>query len=438
MASITAITLLLSACGGKEKAVPVETPEVQAPVESPVETPPVKETAAFTAPLTGMPLKEASSRRPLSVMINNAPAARPQSGLSKADIVYEVLAEGGITRLIAIYQSQTGIEKIGPIRSIRPYLINIGESYGGVLVHAGGSPEAYSIIKKQGKQDMDEIGNAGAYFWRTKDRKAPHNLYSSDEKLREGAEKLKYAAEAKIPAYSFIQEENDQEADTKSESGTDSADKSGGQNGADKASGSENAGEKTGTGSVNGAENAHSGDNGAKKADSSNVNGAEKGAGSENGTGQDGRGSKDAKGQAPAVLEGEPAAKVDITFLLKGYVVGYAYDEESKTYKRSINGEPHIDMNDNSVLEAANVVVLGADHKVLDDVGRLAVNVELGGKAMLFQRGKVIQGQWVRAAGDVIRFVKDGKEVPFYPGTTYFNIVPNSPAFDTHISITNP
>ncbi|WP_082112184.1 DUF3048 C-terminal domain-containing protein [Paenibacillus sp. DMB20] len=103
-----------------------------------------------------------------------------------------------------------------------------------------------------------------------------------------------------------------------------------------------------------------------------------------------------------------------------------------------MNGEPHIDLNDNSVLEAANVVVLGADHKVLDDVGRLAVNVELGGKAMLFQRGKVIQGQWVRAAGDVIRFVKDGKEVPFYPGTTYFNIVPNSPAFDTHISITNP
>ncbi|WP_082112183.1 DUF3048 N-terminal domain-containing protein [Paenibacillus sp. DMB20] len=333
LASIAAVTLLLSACGGKEKAVPVETPEVQAPVESPVETPPVKETAAFTAPLTGMPLKEASSRRPLSVMINNAPAARPQSGLSKADIVYEVLAEGGITRLIAIYQSQTGIEKIGPIRSIRPYLINIGESYGGVLVHAGGSPEAYSIIKKQGKQDMDEIGNAGAYFWRTKDRKAPHNLYSSDEKLREGAAKLKYAAEAKIPAYTFIKEENDQEVGTKSESGTDGTDKSGGENGADKTSGRDNVTEKTESGSVNGTETAQSGENGAKKAENSNGNGQAKPAGRDNGSKQAENSKKDDKVQPSALLGGEPAAKVDITFLLKGYVVATPMTKSPKRTK---------------------------------------------------------------------------------------------------------
>lgn len=357
-----AAAMMLSACSGEKKDDPVTAPpEVQAPADPPV-TPPAEESAAFTAPLTGMPLKEASNRRPLSVMINNAPAARPQSGLSKADIVYEVLAEGGITRLIAIYQSQTDISKIGPIRSIRPYLIDIGESYDGVLVHAGGSPEAYSIIKKQRKQDLDEIGNAGAYFWREKDRKAPHNLYSSDEKLRAGAERLKYPAESKVPAYTFVEEEK-----SKQETG-----------------------------------------------------------------------GKDASAEAATVTEGEPASKVNITFLLKGYEVGYEYDKDSQTYKRSINGKPHIDLNDNSVLEAANVVVLGADHKVLDDIGRLAVDVKKGGDAMLFQRGKVIKGRWVRAEGDVIRFVKDGKEVPFYPGTTYFNIVPNSPAFDTHLSISNP
>lgn len=355
--SITAL-IMLSACGVVEKkAEPVVTPEVQTPVETPVETPPAKETAAFTAPLTGMPLEEASNRRPLSIMINNAPAARPQSGLSKADIVYEVLAEGGITRLIGIFQSQTDIEKIGPIRSIRPYLIHIGESYGGVLVHAGGSPEAYSMIKKQGKQDLDEIGNAGPYFWREKDRKAPHNLYSSDEKLREGAEKHNFSGEVTIPQYTFIKEETEES------------------------------------------------------------------------------GSSDQTASDPA---GEAAAKVDITFLLKNYVVGYTYDEVSKLYQRSINGEPHIDLNDKSVLTAANVIVLGANHKVLDDVGRLSVDINPGGEAMLFQRGKVIKGQWVRSTGDVIRFVKDGKEVPLAPGTTYFNIVPNSPAFDTHLTITNP
>lgn len=370
--SISAV-LMLSACSGGKKEEPVVTPEVQTPVESPAETPPGKETAAFTAPLTGMPLEEASNRRPLSVMINNAPAARPQSGLSQADIVYEVLAEGGITRLIAIFQSQTGIEKIGPIRSIRPYLINIGESYGGVLVHAGGSPEAYSIIKKQGKQDLDEIGNAGAYFWREKDRKAPHNLYSSDEKLREGADKHKFSGDVTIPKYTFMKEEV---AEPDSDSGSISAE--------------------------------------AAEPDS------------------------DSGSVSADVPAGEAAAKVDITFLLKNYVVGYTYDEQSKLYQRSINGQPHIDLNNNSVLTAANVIVLGANHKVLDDVGRLAVDIDPGGEAMLFQQGKVIKGQWVRSAGDVIRFMKDGKEVPLVPGTTYFNIVPNSPAFDTHITITNP
>lgn len=346
--SITMV-LMLSACGAGEKA---ETDPAggQAPAKSQVEAPPAKESPAFTAPLTGMPLEVESNRRPLAVMINNAPPARPQSGLSQADIVYEVLAEGGITRLIGIFQSQTDIEKIGPVRSIRPYLIQVGESYNGILVHAGGSPEAYSIIKNQGKQDLDEIGNAGAYFWREKDRKAPHNLYTSDEKLREGADRYQFSDEVKIPHYPFIKE-------------------------------------------------------------------------------------GEVSGNAPS---GEDAAKVDITFLLENYVVGYTYDEESKQYQRSINGEPHIDLNNDAVLTASNVIVLGADHKVLDDVGRLAIDLDSGGEAMLFQYGKVIKGQWVRSDGDVIRFMKDGKEVPLVPGTTYFNIVPNSPAFDTHITISNP
>lgn len=353
--SITAV-LMLSACGGG-KEPEVVAPEVQAPIESPGEVPPVEQAASFTAPLTGMPLEEESNRRPIAIMINNAPAARPQSGLSKADIVYEVLAEGGITRLIGIFQSQTDIDKIGPIRSIRPYLINIGESYVGVLVHAGGSPEAYSIIQKQGKQDLDEIGNAGAYFWRDKDRKAPHNLYSNDEKLRAGMDKHHFADDVTIPHYTFIQEENADE------------------------------------------------------------------------------GSND---QTMDMSGSEPAAKVDITFLLKKYVVGYTYDQETKLYQRSINGTPHIDLNDQSVLSASNVIVLGANHKVLDDVGRLSVDINTGGEAMLFQQGKVIKGQWVRSDGDVIRFVKDGKEVPLVPGTTYFNIVPNSPEFATHVTILNP
>ncbi|MNN53834.1 putative lipoprotein YerB precursor [compost metagenome] len=72
---------------------------------------------------------------------------------------------------------------------------------------------------------------------------------------------------------------------------------------------------------------------------------------------------------------------------------------------------------------------------MLDDVGRIEVNLEIGGKAVLLQRGKMIEGQWVRKSNDVIRFVKDNEEIPFYPGTTYFNIVPNQPDFDSHIKV---
>ncbi|MCJ8014091.1 DUF3048 domain-containing protein [Paenibacillus sp. KQZ6P-2] len=338
---------MLAACGQPKADAPTAPiveeqapPEEQAP-EDPV--PSGEPQANYTAPLTGLPMDHAPTARPLSVMINNAPAARPQSGLTQADIVYEVLAEGGITRLIGIFQSKGADEPIGPIRSIRPYLINLGESYGGVLVHAGGSNDAYAILQKQHKEDLDEISNAGAYFWRDKSRKAPHNLYSNADKLREGADKRGYKKEVNIPVYKF-RAEND-------------------------------------------------------------------------------------------LPEGENASGVDITFLLKSYKVSYQYDEDSKLYQRSINGKPHVDLNNGQQLTAANVVILGADHQTLDDVGRLAVDVEKGGEAVLLQRGKIIKGRWVRAKGDVIRFVKDGQEVPLYPGTTYFNIVPNAPTFDSHLQI---
>lgn len=386
-----AAVLALSACGGKPQAEPVEGPEVHSPVQPPAEDvpePAAPEPAPYTAPLTGLAVEAPVTQRPLAVMINNAPAARPQSGLSQADIIYEVLAEGGITRLIGIFQSQAGIEKIGPIRSIRPYLIRLGESYGGVLVHAGGSPEAYSIIQKQGKQDLDEIGNAGAFFWRSKDRKAPHNLYSSDEKLRQAAAKMGYDQQVQVPQYSFLAEEP-----------------AGGTRGTD---GTEGTNSTDGTPSSGGTADGTEGANAASE------------AGSQTGA------------------SGEAAGKVDITFLLNSYVVSYEYDEDLNTYKRSINGSPHVDLNNNEQLEAANVIVLGADHKVLDDIGRLAVDIEAGGEAMLFQRGEVIRGQWVRAANDAIRFVKDGAEVALVPGTTYFNIVPNSPSFESHVSISNP
>lgn len=349
LSGILTASVLLAACGTQNTepvpAPPAEPTLLVLPSASPGPSPTADPSTQQLSGLTGLPVQGNSLLRPLAVMINNAPAARPQSGISEADILYEVLAEGGITRLIGIFQSHTGVVKIGPIRSIRPYLIDIGESFGAVTVHAGGSPDAYAILQKEKKDDIDEIGKGGPYFWRDKERKAPHNLYSNAANLREGVDKMGYANEAQVPGYLFTNPDY-------------------------------------------------------------------------------------------IPTEGVAGTAFNITFLLKSYTVGYEYNEERRTYVRSVNGKPHLDLNNGNPVEAANVIVMGADHKVLDDVGRLQIGLELGGEARLYQRGTVIEGRWSRTPGDIIRFVKkDGQEALMYPGITHIMIVPNSPSFTSHMAI---
>lgn len=128
------------------------------------------------------------------VMFDNLKTARPQSGLDKADLVYEIVAESGITRFMALFYQQK-VEKIGPIRSTRDYFVQLVKGYDAPLAHAGGSQAALELIRKIGMKDLDEIYNSGAYFWRDKERKMPHNLYSSTDKLLKGAKDRGYKVE---------------------------------------------------------------------------------------------------------------------------------------------------------------------------------------------------------------------------------------------------
>ena len=127
-------------------------------------------------------------------MVDNMKNARPQSGLNQADLVYEIIAEGGITRFMALFYRQQ-VEEIGPIRSARNYFVKLAHGYDAPLAHAGGSGEALNLIATLKAKDLDEIYNSGGYFWRDKSRKAPHNLYSSTEKLLTGAKKRGYQVE---------------------------------------------------------------------------------------------------------------------------------------------------------------------------------------------------------------------------------------------------
>lgn len=134
-------------------------------------------------PLSGLLVpKEQTLERPWAVMIDNQEEARPSAGLNKASLVFEAPAEGGVTRYLAIFSTQDLAPEIGPIRSARPYFLNWAKQLGATYVHVGGSPEALVEAKKLGVQDLNEFYNGG-YFWRDKNRFAPHNVMTSEERL---------------------------------------------------------------------------------------------------------------------------------------------------------------------------------------------------------------------------------------------------------------
>jgi hypothetical protein len=145
--------------------------------------------------------------RPLSIMIENSEGARPQTGLDKANIVYEVLAEGGITRFLAFYYDQEA-EVVGPVRSARPYFVDKSLEHQAIYVHIGGSEEASNFIKEERIDEINEFENFQP-FWRTKDREPPHNLYTSTIKLREEANKLGYVEMIKKEKYQFETDSNE-------------------------------------------------------------------------------------------------------------------------------------------------------------------------------------------------------------------------------------
>jgi len=134
------------------------------------------------APLTGkLTTPERARRNPIAVMIDDSPAARPQSGLNGADIVWHAPAEGGIPRYMAIYQSRLGTD-IGPVRSARVYYVLWASELNAVYGHSGGSPQALRMLSRYGQGeyvfDANEYRYGGGAFGRVGSRPAPHNVYT--------------------------------------------------------------------------------------------------------------------------------------------------------------------------------------------------------------------------------------------------------------------
>lgn len=198
------LLLPLAACGGPkgDDAASSPTPTVSQPVSEPETSPPPSAEPSPPPydgpvnPLTGMPMDGAQAKaRPVAVMINNLVAALPQQGNGGADILYEMVAEAGITRMVAVYQSLDGIGTIGSVRSARSYYIQLALSHDAVFVHAGGSEDAYDNLSAWNVDHLDGVrgvysSSAAGLFWRDRDRvpghhyELEHSLVTSGEAIQ--------------------------------------------------------------------------------------------------------------------------------------------------------------------------------------------------------------------------------------------------------------
>lgn len=137
----------------------------------------------YYSPLTGNEVADeaATKQAVTAIMIENSPNARPQSGLKNSGVVFEAIAEGGITRFLALYQQEKP-QLIGPVRSVRMYYVDWLAAFNASIAHIGGSAAALAEVRNGNYRDIDQFFNAGSY-WRATDRYAPHNVYTSFERL---------------------------------------------------------------------------------------------------------------------------------------------------------------------------------------------------------------------------------------------------------------
>lgn len=206
---VLALCMLLCACGGpadttlpstdststtasSDAATTSTTKPAQEGTAAPSDETTAPADALYRSPLTGEALNALWTGNATAVVINNLEAAMPQRGISQADILYEIEAEGGITRCLGIFSDLSSVGELGPIRSARTYFNNIAQSYSAPLVHCGGSTYAVNAQYDDSGAQIRSWKHIDAmytsYFYRDQDRynqgyAYEHTLFTTGEKL---------------------------------------------------------------------------------------------------------------------------------------------------------------------------------------------------------------------------------------------------------------
>lgn len=347
-------------------------------VEPTVPAEPLTEECPINGVMYGKTAKAAwDKRRPLAVVIENHDEARPQSGLSSAQVVYEGVSEGGVTRFLGIYLCE-GAKNVGPIRSARVHFINLLREWGQnpLYAHVGGAncdettgsgcgngapADALGLIEKLGWRmynDLDQF-RIGMPVYRRDLERLPdvaweHTTYASTDSL------WKYAgtvSKGQTSALTNVDEEGvSWNKDWKPWNFT-----------ADEVS--------------------------AKRGTIS------------------------------------PIAYNFYDVNESEYGVRWEYDAINNVYKRINGGQPHIDLNTNKQITAKNVFVIEAVESGANDDypgGHVVYDLIGSGKLMAFQNGNVIEGTWEKEDLDskMLYLDEDGKEIPIVRGVVWVSLIP--------------
>lgn len=220
------VCLLLPGCKSKDKAetdaiVPVEevtaepTPEVSPSIE-PTPTKKVSYKGQARSHLTGQWIdKKLVNKRPYAIMINNIKVASPQSGTSQASILYEAVVEGGITRMMGIFEDFDA-KRIGSTRSARHYYVSFADEYDAIFVHYGQTKYAVSKIDQLKVDTLSGLSSIGStVFYRDNGIKAPHNAFTSYDGIQKGMKAKGYRTELRdnVNTFSFYEKNTKIEGD---------------------------------------------------------------------------------------------------------------------------------------------------------------------------------------------------------------------------------
>lgn len=171
----------------------------------------------YESPLDGILVEDETitKKHPVAIVVENHTDARPQAGLDKASIVYEALAEGGITRFLGLYSTYEA-EKVGPVRSARTYFVDWAHGYNAFFAHVGGNMDALDKIPVDKVLDLDQFKYSAAY-WRERSSSvaSEHTMFTSTAKLRDQATKNNYSTANNFSTYKF---KNDESAENRPES----------------------------------------------------------------------------------------------------------------------------------------------------------------------------------------------------------------------------